>query len=350
MASSTGPRVALPLPPLTPENEGLVSDFRTYKKINRSRAERTLYAYDLALRRLAQFIAPRGFAEAASDDLIAFTGPHLHKVFGVGPDSRMVHVSAVREFYAWALRTKRIQANPAAELEYPQRVRKLPRVMTLKAAEQLLWAPDFDTFLGVRDAAILALLIGCGLRVSGLCALNESNLLADQVDGKPRLFVKAIEKGGRERLVPIPQEAELLLRLYLQHPELQKIDRNLQKGDRVLFVSLADRTRPAHDYRGERRRMSRWAVSALVSKYGEQVGVDPKLLHPHAARHLYGTELAESNVDILVRQQAMGHADPKSTEIYTHTAMRKLTRDLDAANPLSKIRTPATDLLKRLAG
>jgi len=54
--------------------------------------------------------------------------------------------------------------------------------------------------------------------------------------------------------------------------------------------------------------------------------------------------------DLITRQRLMGHADPKTTEIYDHLAMRKVTRDVDRANPLAKIRTPASDLLQRLKG
>ncbi|MDD4927498.1 MAG: tyrosine-type recombinase/integrase [Methylotenera sp.] len=65
-------------------------------------------------------------------------------------------------------------------------------------------------------------------------------------------------------------------------------------------------------------------------------------------RHLFGTELVESDVGMLSAQKLLGHADPKSTELYTHLAMRKLTGDIDKANPLGKINTPVTDLLKQL--
>ena len=73
-------------------------------------------------------------------------------------------------------------------------------------------------------------------------------------------------------------------------------------------------------------------------------------LHPHALRHLFGAELAEDDVDLLLRQLLLGHADASSAEIYSHLAIRKLTRTTDKANPLAKMKTPASKLLEQLRG
>jgi integrase/recombinase XerD len=200
----------------------------------------------------------------------------------------------------------------------------------------------------VRDGAIMALLVGCGVRVSGLVKLNQGHVIEQVVEGKPRLFLRVIEKGDRERLVPVPPEADLQLRVYLEHPQLKEIDRSLPNGDLVLFVSTRNRSCPQHEYHGERRRLNRRAVLEMIGKYGKQQGIPEEQLHPHAMRHLYGTELAEDDVHLLVAQQLLGHVDPKSTQIYTHLAIRKLVTEVDRANPLSKMRTPTTDILKRL--
>lgn len=87
----------------------------------------------------------------------------------------------------------------------------------------------------------------------------------------------------------------------------------------------------------------------MVLRHGRRAGVPEDQLHPHAVRHLYGTELAEDDVDLLIRQQLLGHADPKSTEVYTHLAARKLTSSVDRANPLAKIKSPMSQLLQELS-
>lgn len=326
----------------------LIEAFLEFKQHNAGRSVRTVEVYRLALNRLVEFFAQGDPLLATHDELVVFSGIWLHKRGLTDPRSRRTHVAATREFYRWALDNKHIRGNPAVGLPYPKVGRKLPRVMTLPNAEKLMWAPDFTTFEGVRDGAMLGLLIGCGLRASGLVNLNVSNVIADALDGKPRLFLNVIEKGNKERKLPIPVEADMMLRLYMGHEELQHIDRALPDGDQVLFVSTRNRTCSIDEYRGERRRLNRRAVLQMVDKYGQRAGIPSAQLHPHALRHLYGTELAENDVDIKIRQDAMGHEDVKSTGIYTHLAMRKMSRELDRANPLANMRTPVSDLLKQL--
>lgn len=328
--------------------KNLINSFLEFKQHNAGRSERTVQVYRLALTRMVEFFAQRDPLLSTHDDLVIFGGIWLHKRGLTDPLSRRTHIAAVREFYRWLLNNRHIRGNPAEGLPYPKVGRKIPRVMTLKNAEKLMWAPDFNTFEGVRDGAMLALLVGCGLRASGLVRLNQGNVVEDEVDGKARLMLKVKEKGDKERRIPIPPEADMLLRLYMAHEDLKQIDRRLADGDHVLFVSMMNRTVTIDEYRGEHRRLNRGAVLQMVSKYGRRADIPAEQLHPHAIRHLFGTELIEDDVNILNAQKLLGHADPKSTEIYAHTAMRKLTREIDRANPLAKMRTPVSDLLKQL--
>jgi integrase/recombinase XerD len=328
-------------------DQELVDAFLGFKRINRGRAKRTLQIYSLALARLIQFMGDRRILNATQEELIAFTGPWLHKR-SVIASSRKPYVAAVREFYKWLQDRGHTRHNPASDVPYPATGRKLPRTISLTNAEKLMWAPDFHTFEGVRDGAMLTLLAGCGIRVSGLVRLNTGDVVEQLIDGKARLFIRVLEKKDRERLVPVPAEADLQLRVYLEHPELKEIDRALPSGDHVLFVTTRNRMCPPHLYTGERRRFDRRSINEMIMKYGRAHGIPDAQLHPHAMRHLYGTELAEEDVDLIVRQQLLGHQDPKSTEIYTHLATRKLFHVVDGANPLGKMRTPVSDILKRL--
>lgn len=329
-----------------------IEKFLDIARMNRGHSGRTVQVYRLALTRLHEFLeeSKRPWQAATHDDLLVFTGIWLHRKGLKDPLSRRPMVAAVRQFYLWSATQSMVGNSPAAALPYPRAGRKLPRVMTLASAERLMWAPDFATFEGVRDGAMFGLLIGCGLRVSGLVGLNQSQVLTDIIGGRPRMVLHVVEKGNKQRRLPVPEQADLLLRLYLEHPALKEIDRLLPNGDQVLFVSVRNRRVPVHEYRGEARRLRRNAVLELIKKYGEQQGISKDQLHPHAIRHLYGTELREDDVDMITRQRLMGHADPSSTEIYDHLALRKVTRDVDRANPLAKIRTPASDLLSQLKG
>lgn len=328
----------------------LIKSFLAFKHHNEGAAQRTVDAYGDVLDRLGEFAKERGIdpLSASPDDLLMFTGAWLHQRYKMQARSRTPYVAAVREFYRWAFERRHIEVNPAADLPYPRHGKKLPEVMTTTFAERLLAAPDYESFKGVRDAAMMGVLMGCGLRVSGLVGLNQSQLLGYEHEGKPRLALKVLEKGDKERLQPIPVEAELMLRMYLQHEELKAIDRSLPNGDLVLFVSLRNHTCPPHEWIGERRRMNTRSVWQMIQKYGLEQGVPERLLHPHALRHLYGTSLVDEDVNQLVVQDLMGHADPKSTGVYIHLAMKKKTASVDQANPLSKMRSPVGELLNKL--
>ena len=137
----------------------IFEEFLLYKSANDGCADRTISAYRDTLARFEAWLAGKDPRHASSDDLAVFTGPYLHKK-GLKAISRKPHISCLREFYAWATRLNLVPANPAAELDYPKTGRPLPRVMTLDNAEKLMWQPDLSTFEGVRDAAIISILIG----------------------------------------------------------------------------------------------------------------------------------------------------------------------------------------------
>lgn len=322
-----------------------VAAFLEWKHMNQGRSARTIDVYALALRRLGEFFAGRDVLAATQDDLLLFTGKWLFDRGLADPLSRKTHVSAVREFYRWLHARGRVKVNPAADVPHARIGRKLPRVMTLEHAERLVFAPDFTTFEGVRDAAIIAMLVGCGLRVSGLVGLNVGNIISQVIDGRPRLVVKTREKGNKERQIPIPYQCDLVLRVYMEHPDLASIDRLLPNGDQVLFVSTRNRAVPAHEYRGEARRLQDKGVQRMLTKYARQSGIPEAIAHPHALRHMFGTELAEDDVPTNTASRLLGHEDPKNTRIYEHLAMRKLTKVVDKSNPLAKMRTPVSELL-----
>lgn len=333
-----------------------IDAFCDWLHMARGRSLRTLEVYRLALARLGEFMKPRSIREADGSELEAFTGLWLHKK-GVVANGRKPYVSAVRVFFGWA-RMKDllpVASNPASGLQHPKTGRNLPRAMSLASAERLMWAPDLGTFVGIRDAAMMALLMGCGLRVSGLVALNDGDLQTVAVgrDGRDvRMVVRVMEKGGKERLVPVPKEADALLRVYLAHEELAAIDRNVTnrrgRPDRVLFVNTRHPVFLEHEHVGEARRLTRKGVWSVIQRHGQRVGIPPEELHPHAMRHLFGTELTEDDTPTVTTQELLGHADAKSTAIYVSLSMRKKMRVVDQAAPLAKMRTPISEFLKRV--
>lgn len=340
---------------LTPDN--LSTEMLTVERwlaalVAQGRSASTVSKYRQQLLQLqAHLVSEHGSSllSAQSSQLEAYTGLWLHRQ-GVAPRSRHVVVAAARGFYRWCRASSLLSADPTERLQYPKIGRKLPIQMGLSNAERLLMQPDIGTFVGLRDAAMLALLMGCGLRVGGLIALNQDNLFWYEYQGSQRLAVRVTEKGRHERELPVPREAMLLLQAYLGHDELSAIDRSLPCGRQVLFVSVRNRRVAEQDYRGEARRLSAKAVWRMVQRYGQCAGLPDEVCHPHAIRHMLGAELVESDVSMLTIQTILGHADPKTSEIYARIARGKLTEVVDRANPLHKMQTmvdPLVDEMKR---
>jgi integrase/recombinase XerD len=337
-------------PKTTPDDE-LIQAYLTFLGSARGRRPRTLESYGMSLARLREYLQDRPLLAADATDLEAFAGLWLHKR-GVVARSRKPYISAVKGFYAWACRRGFCARDPSAELQHPKTGRPLPQTLSLANAERLMWGPDLNTFAGLRDATMISLLIGCGLRVSGLVGLNEGDLRNETIEGKTRLVLKVTEKGGKQRTLPVPREAEMLLRVYLDHEHLRTVQRDVMdaKGrpDKVLFVNVRNGKVQPDAWIGEATRLRRQACWKMIQRYGKAAGIPQAELHPHAMRHLFGTELAEDEVDLITRQHLMGHSDPKSTEIYTETALRRKTKVMDQSGPMGKIKSPVSAVLRRL--
>lgn len=329
----------------------LIDAWLEFMQGSKGRTGRTIETYATALKMLREFMQGKPLVEADAAELETFCGLWLHRK-GKIANGRRPYISAVRGFYAWLDTQKLVKGNTAGRLEHPITAKPLPRSISLANAEKLMWAPDMGTFVGIRDATMLSILIGCGLRVSGLTGLNEGDLQTLMIDGQPRMALRTLEKGQRTRLVPVPREAEMLLRVYLGHEDLAKVDRAV-KGhtgypDKVLFVSVRSTKLAAHEHVGEKRRLTRKAIHDIIQRYGKRLDIPAAELHPHAMRHLFGTELQEEDTPTIALSELMGHSDPKSSAIYAQLAMRKKMATVDKAAPLGKMRTPVSELLKRL--
>lgn len=330
-------------------NNDLINGFLKQLQFNKGRSEATITKYRNFLDRLLAWSKLNELELIKLDikSLEEFTGTIAHEQ-GLTPRSRRPMVAAIRGFYEYLLKDGTVSANPASTLPYPQIGKKLPVPMSLKNAERLIMQPGLETFAGLRDTAIITLFVGTGIRLSGLTSINESDLVFVDIEGQEWLILKVLEKGDKERLIPVPHEARHLIRAYLAHPDLVKIDRTLSDGDRVLFVSLKNRNVKPHNYHGEVRRISNSGIQQMFTKHATDAGLPGNQRHPHSLRHLFGTELAENDVQDSVRQALMGHADPASTQIYTHLAARKLAQEIARANPLTRINTPMTSITKEL--
>ncbi len=211
-------------------------------------------------------------------------------------------LTVLRRYFHWALRERRIAADPTARLQAARQPLRVPKTMTQAQVEALLHAPDTSQPLGLRDRAMLELMYASGLRVTELVTLKAYHL------GLQEGVLRVMGKGGKERLVPFGEEAGRWLARYLA--EARPAILGGQQSD-DLFVTQ----------RGAG--MTRAMFWVIVKKSAQLAGITTPL-SPHTLRHAFATHLLNHGADLRVVQLLLGHADISTTTIYTHVARERL--------------------------
>ncbi len=279
--------------------------------LERGLSPNTVQSYGRDLERLRASLARRGGELAAADR--EGISAHLRELrrAGLAPRSVARALVAIRGFYAHLVEAGERGDNPAVDLSPPKLWRKLPRVLSEGQVEALLAAPDTAKPLGLRDRAMLELLYATGLRVSELVGLALPQLRLDVG------FLVVYGKGGRERVVPVGEQAEGWLGRYLR-----EVRGELARGrHEVVFVNRGGRP------------LSRQGFWKILRGYGQAVGI--RELSPHVVRHSFATHLLEHGADLRAVQAMLGHADISTTQIYTHIHQQRLRTLYDAFHPRS---------------
>jgi integrase/recombinase XerC len=226
----------------------------------------------------------------------------------------------VRAFFAWLEREGHTRDNPSALLKSPKLRKKLPKFLSADQAGEVMEAPlsaGGSEPERLRDAALLEMLYGSGLRVSELVGLDLDHLALEREE------VRVLGKGKKERVVPIGSKARAALGAYLERrPELCH-PRTRRQDARSLFLGR----------RGTRLGVRR--IQALVQRYGA-LGAGRGDLHPHALRHSCATHLLEGGADLRAIQELLGHTSLSTTQRYTHVSLDQLVAVYDRAHPMAK--------------
>jgi integrase/recombinase XerD len=211
-------------------------------------------------------------------------------------------LSSLRRFFQYQVREGRLSSEPTAGVVSPRLGRPLPKSLTEAEVEALLQAPDTGTDVGLRDRAMLEVLYATGLRVSELVGLRLEQINLHQG------VVRVAGKGGKERLVPLGEEAVDWLGRYLRdaRPGFYR-----GRPDAAVFPSR--RGRP-------QTRQTFWYA---IKRYAVRAGI-AKPMSPHVLRHAFATHLLNHGADLRVVQMLLGHSDISTTQIYTHIARERL--------------------------
>ena len=262
----------------------------------------TLAAYRTDLKKISDWLEKRkqSLDKATKAELFDYLAHTVRS--GISARSSARQLSSLRRFYRYLAREGIAESDPTSDLESPVIGKTLPKTLSESSVEQLLAAPAENTALGIRDRAMLETIYASGLRVSELVNLALSEL--DSTAG----LVRVTGKGGRERIVPLGEEALAHLGQYLNdaRPELLR--------DRVSEAVFVTR-------RGGP--MSRQAFWQLIKRYATVAGVD-EALSPHSLRHAFATHLLNHGADLRSVQMLLGHSNLSTTQIYTHVARARL--------------------------
>lgn len=222
---------------------------------------------------------------------------------GYSPRSNARLLSAWRAFFAMAVRRGERGDDPTALLEPPRLPRSLPKALAESEIEALLQAPDVLDPIGLRDRAMLELMYACGLRVSELVDLPATAVNLRQG------ALRVVGKGGKERLVPLGEEAQHWLERYLAQSRPQLA------GHRALAALFLVP-------KGEA--MTRQQFWGLVKRHAAGAGIEPRRISPHGLRHSFATHLLNHGADLRALQMLLGHSSLSTTQIYTLVAREQL--------------------------
>lgn len=232
---------------------------------------------------------------------------------GLGARSLARKLSAVKTFHRWLAEREGIEVTPVLSARAPKYQRSLPRPLAIDAAKAMIdtvGTADARPWVQARDAAVVTLLYGCGLRISEALSLR-----ADDAPLGETLRIRG--KGGKERIVPVIAPARAAVAAYLAiqphpMPEGAPLFRAVRGG------ALSART-----------------VQKSMEQARMALGL-PATATPHAMRHSFATHLLSAGGDLRSIQDLLGHASLSTTQVYTAVDTARLMEVYEAAHPRAR--------------
>ena len=282
-----------------------------YGALEKGLSERTISAYLCDLNQFRRWLenGDRGTIAGAGTAEISEYANWLGSN-GASPGSIRRKLSSLRGFYRFMQSEGLREDDPAGTLHAPRMKARLPHAISVDAASRLVEAWEGESPLSVRNRALMELAYGAGLRESELAGMTVARVHLEEA------LVRPMGKGSKERIVPIGGAAVKWLTAYIENvrPGL------IRRATPLLFLT----------FRGNR--LSRMTVWNIVRKAAEMSGVEGNV-HPHTLRHSFATHLLQGGADLRVVQELLGHADIRTTEIYTGVDRTYLRGVMERCHP-----------------
>jgi tyrosine recombinase XerD len=271
--------------------------------MERGLSDNTLAAYRSDLEGFAVWLQQArsvGLRRADRADVMSYLASRVAAGASRRTSARLL--SSLRRFYRQQIRERGMSEDPTERVDAPRADRPLPGALSEAEIDRLLQAPDAQTPLGRRDRCMLEVLYATGLRVSELIGLRLDQINLTQG------VVRVTGKGGKERLVPLGENAVAALEHYLDN-------------DRAVIAPRATASEAFVTARGQG--MTRQAFWYRIRHYALSAGIKTPL-SPHTLRHSFATHLLNHGADLRVVQLLLGHSDLSTTQVYTHVARARL--------------------------
>ena len=280
-----------------------------------NRSIRTVEAYGDDLREMAVFLDMdqdlTGAETLSTADIRSWIADMARR--GLSPRSLRRKTQAARAFFRWLQKQRKIESNPAAEVQLAKIGRKLPEYVREQEMEELLARPaeDGNPSLNVRNHLILTILYTCGIRREELVNITDADI---------NFFAKEIRVHGKRnktRIIPVAD------------PLLDEIRECQEIRDSIYTLPS-----PAPLICSKRGALTGKAIYQIV--HDRLMGTGATHKGPHSLRHTFATSMLNGGAEINCVKEILGHASLQSTQIYTHLTFSDIRKAYDGAHPRGK--------------
>jgi len=307
-----------PLVIAAPDTLKAVERWRRHLGGERRLAAKTVEAYSRDVGQFLAFLTPHlggppklaDFADLSTTDVRAFMAARRNQNAGSRTLAR--GLAGIRSFIGFLEKEDRAKSAPFRAIRAPRQARTLPKPLAPEAALRAVSVEeslDEEPWIAARNAAVLALLYGCGLRISEALSLTRA-----EAPRGPNDALRVVGKGGKERIVPVLPAVAAATTHYL------KLCPYSPGLNAPLFLGA----------RGER--LNPRMIQRAMAKLRGALGL-PASATPHALRHSFATHLLANGGDLRTIQELLGHASLSTTQIYTEVDTARLMEAYEKAHP-----------------